>query len=282
MTSPIFRKEDVLIEALPYIQQFEQKTFVIKYGGAVMEDERLKSSVAQDVTLLRKIGIDVVVVHGGGKEITSLSSKLSIETKFVNGQRYTDENTRDVVQMVLAGSTNKDIVRRINIHGGKAVGVSGIDGGMIIVNKYVKEDLGLVGEVVDVNALLIKNLLRDGYLPVIAPLGVDKGGTVFNVNADVAAGSIAAALSAVKLVYLTDIEGVKINGELVSHLSQNEVEKHIADGTISGGMIPKVESALSALESGVQKVHIIDGRVDHALLLEIFTKEGIGTEIVNE
>lgn len=282
MTSPIFRKEDVLIEALPYIQQFEQKTFVIKYGGAVMEDERLKSSVAQDVTLLRKIGIDVVVVHGGGKEITSLSSKLSIETKFVNGQRYTDENTRDVVQMVLAGSTNKDIVRRINIHGGKAVGVSGIDGGMITVNKYVKEDLGLVGEVVDVNALLIKNLLRDGYLPVIAPLGVDKGGTVFNVNADVAAGSIAAALSAVKLVYLTDIEGVKINGELVSHLSQNEVEKYIADGTISGGMIPKVESALSALESGVQKVHIIDGRVDHALLLEIFTKEGIGTEIVNE
>lgn len=282
MTSPVFRKEDVLIEALPYIQQFEQKTFVIKYGGAVMEDEKLKSSVAQDVTLLRKIGIDVVVVHGGGKEITSLASKLSIETKFVNGQRYTDENTRDVVQMILAGSTNKDIVRRINIHGGKAVGISGIDGGMITVNKYVKEDLGFVGEVVDVNALLIKNLLRDGYLPVIAPLGIDKDGTVFNVNADVAAGSIAAALSAVKLVYLTDIEGVKINGELISHLSQNEAEKYIADGTISGGMIPKVESALSALESGVQKVHIIDGRVDHALLLEIFTKEGIGTEIVNE
>lgn len=282
MTSPVFKKEDVLIEALPYIQQFEQKTFVVKYGGAVMEDERLKSSVAQDVTLLRKIGIDVVVVHGGGKEITSLSSKLSIETKFVNGQRYTDENTRDVVQMVLAGSTNKDIVRRINIHGGKAVGISGIDGGLITVNKYVKEDLGFVGEVVDVNALLIKNLLRDGYLPVIAPLGVDKDGTVFNVNADVAAGSIAAALSAVKLVYLTDIEGVKINGELVSHLSQNETEKYIADGTISGGMIPKVESALSALELGVQKVHIIDGRVDHALLLEIFTKEGIGTEIVSE
>jgi acetylglutamate kinase len=282
VTSPVFRKEDVLIEALPYIQQFEQKTFVIKYGGAVMEDEKLKSSVAQDVTLLRKIGIDVVVVHGGGKEITSLSSKLSIETKFVNGQRYTDENTRDVVQMVLAGSTNKDIVRRINIHGGKAVGISGIDGGLITVNKYVKEDLGFVGEVVDVNASLIKNLLRDGYLPVIAPLGVDKDGTVFNVNADVAAGSIAAALSAVKLVYLTDIEGVKINSELVSHLSQNEAEKYIADGTISGGMIPKVESALSALESGVQKVHIIDGRVDHALLLEIFTKEGIGTEIVSE
>ena len=178
MTNPVFRKEDVLIEALPYIQQFEKKTFVIKYGSAVMEEERLKSSVAQYVTLLRKIGINIVVVHGGGKEITSLSSKLNIETKFVNGQRYTDENTRDVVQMVLAGSTNKDIVRRINIHGGRAVGVSGIDGGLITVNKYVKEDLGLVGEVVDVDASLIKNLLKEGYLPVIAPLGVDEGGTV--------------------------------------------------------------------------------------------------------
>ena len=282
MTNPIFRKEDVLIEALPYIQQFEEKTFVIKYGGAVMEDERLKSSVAQDVTLLRKIGINVVVVHGGGKEITSLASKLNIETKFVNGQRYTDESTRDIVQMVLAGSTNKDIVRRINIHGGRAVGVSGIDGGLITVKKYDKEDLGFVGEVVDVNASFIKNLLRDGYLPVIAPIGVDDSGTVYNVNADVAAGSIAAALSAVKLVYLTDIEGVKINGELVSHLTQLDVEKYIANGTISGGMIPKVVSALSALESGVQKVHIIDGRVEHALLLEIFTKEGIGTEIVSE
>jgi len=282
VTNPIFRKEDVLIEALPYIQQFEHKTFVIKYGGAVMEDEKLKSSVAQDVTLLRKIGIDIVVVHGGGKEITSLSSKLKIETKFVNGQRYTDEDTRDVVQMVLAGSTNKDIVRRINIHGGRAVGVSGIDAGMITVGKYEKDDLGLVGEVVDVNASLIKNLLRDGYLPVVAPLGVDKGGTVYNVNADAAAGPIAGALSAVKLVYMTDVEGVKINGELVSHLSQSDAEKYISDGIISGGMIPKVESALKALESGVQKVHIIDGRVEHALLLEIFTKEGIGTEIVQE
>ncbi len=282
MTNPIFRKEDVLIEALPYIQQFEEKTFVIKYGGAVMEDERLKSSVAQDVTLLRKIGINIVVVHGGGKEITSLASKLNIETKFVNGQRYTDGNTRDVVQMVLAGSTNKDIVRRINIHGGRAVGVSGIDAGLVTVDKYAKEDLGLVGNVVNVNPSLINNLLRDGYLPVIAPLGVDKEGTVYNVNADAAAGPIAGALSAAKLVYLTDVEGVIINGELVSHLTQSEVEKYISERTISGGMIPKVESALLALESGVQKVHIIDGRVDHALLLEIFTKEGIGTEIVSE
>ncbi len=282
MTNPIFKKEDVLIEALPYIQQFEQKTFVIKYGGAVMEDEQLKSMVAQDVTLLRKIGIDVVVVHGGGKEITSISSKLNIESKFVDGQRYTDESTRDVVQMVLAGSINKDIVRRINIHGGRAVGVSGIDAGLITVKKYQQQDLGLVGEVIDVNASFIKNLLRDGYLPVIAPIGVDENGIVYNVNADIAAGPIAAALGAAKLVYLTDIEGVKINGALVPHLSQNDAGKYIADGAISGGMIPKVKSALSALESGVQKVHIIDGRVEHALLLEIFTQEGIGTEIVSE
>ncbi len=279
MTQPNYRKEDVLIEALPYIQQFERTTFVIKYGGAVMQEENLKQMVAQDVTLLRKIGIDVVVVHGGGKEITSLAEKLSVETKFVNGQRYTNEEMRDVVQMVLAGSINKDIVRRINMHGGRAVGVSGIDANLVEVKQF-NEELGLVGEVTSVNSSFIKNLLKDGYLPVIAPIGVDDKGTVYNVNADIAAGPIAASLDAAKLVYLTDIEGVKANDELVSHLSQADVHNFIKDGTISGGMIPKVESALSALEAGVQKVHIIDGRVPHALLLEIFTKEGIGTEIV--
>ena len=281
MTEAAFRKEDVLIEALPYIQQFEHKTFVIKYGGAVMQDEELKSMVAQDVTLLRKIGIEVVVVHGGGKEITSLAEKLAIETKFVNGQRYTDENMRDVVQMVLAGSINKDIVRRINVHGGRAVGVSGIDANLVKVKK-LNEELGLVGEVTEVNSSFIRNLLNDGYLPVIAPIGVDNDGTIYNVNADIAAGPIAASLDAAKLVYLTDIEGVRANGSLVSHLTQPEAKKMISTGIISGGMIPKVDSALSALESGVQKVHIIDGRVPHALLLEIFTKEGIGTEIVSE
>ncbi len=281
MTNPIFRKEDVLIEALPFIQQFEKTTFVIKYGGAVMTDENLKASVAQDVTLLRKIGINVVVVHGGGKEITYLAEKLNLKTKFVNGQRYTDESMRDVVQMVLGGLINKDIVRRINIHGGRAVGVSGIDANLITV-KQLNKDLGFVGEVKDVNSSFIRNLLNDGYLPVIAPIGLDEEGIIYNINADIAAGPIAASLSATKLVYLTDIDGVKINGKLASHLTQSEAEKYIANGTISGGMIPKVESALSALDSGVQKVHIIDGRVDHALLLEIFTKEGIGTEIVSE
>ncbi|MFA5805300.1 MAG: acetylglutamate kinase [Melioribacteraceae bacterium] len=282
MTNPVFRKEDVLIEALPYIQQFERKTFVIKYGGAVMEDEQLKSMVAQDVTLLRKIGIDVVVIHGGGKEITALLQKLNIETKFVNGQRYTNEETRDVVQMVLAGSINKDIVRRINIHGGRAVGISGIDAGLVTVKKYEQDNLGLVGEVIDVNTSLIKNLLRDGYLPVIAPIGVDENGTVYNVNADIAAGSIAGALEAAKLVYMTDVEGVKINNHLISHLTKEDAENFIRDKIINGGMIPKVESALDAIDKGVLKVHIVDGRIPHALLLEIFTKEGVGTEIVGE
>jgi len=281
MTQPKFRKEDVLIEALPYIQQFENTTFVIKYGGAVMQDENLKQMVAQDVTLLRKIGINIVVVHGGGKEITSLAEKLDVETKFVNGQRYTNEEMRDVVQMVLAGSINKDIVRRINMHGGRAVGVSGIDANLVEV-KQLDESLGLVGEVTSVNSSFIVNLLKDGYLPVIAPIGVDDKGIIYNVNADIAAGPIAASLNATKLVYLTDIEGVKANGSLVSHLTQTDAKNFIKDGTISGGMIPKVDSALSALEAGVQKVHIVDGRVPHALLLEIFTQEGIGTEIVSE
>lgn len=282
MTTATFKKEDVLIEALPYIQQFEGKTFVIKYGGAVMEDEKLKTMIAKDVTLLRKIGINVVVIHGGGKEITSLSNKLNIPTKFVNGQRYTDEETLNVVQMVLAGSINKDIVRRINIHGGRAVGISGIDGDMIKVKKFEKENLGLVGEVVDINETLIKNLLKDGYLPVIAPMGIDNYGTVYNVNADIAAGSIAGAIDAAKLVYMSDTEGVKINNALAPHLTEKQILDFINKGIINGGMIPKVESALNALNAGVNKVHIVDGRIEHALLLEIFTEEGVGTEIVSD
>lgn len=274
------RKEDVLVEALPYIQQFEHTTFVIKYGGAAMEVEELKQTVAQDVTLLRKIGIDVVVVHGGGKEITALSKQLNIAITFVNGQRYTDEQTRDIVQMVLAGLVNKDLVRRINMHGGRAVGVSGIDAKLLTAKRFTETDLGLVGEVTSVNTALICNLLKDGYLPVIAPLGVDEAGTVYNVNADIAAGEIAAALNAAKLVYLSDIEGVKVDGMLLSHLAEEDARDYIRTGAINGGMIPKIESALRAVHAGVQKVHIIDGRVPHGLLLEIFTNEGIGTEIV--
>jgi acetylglutamate kinase len=281
LTTATFKKEDVLIEALPYIQQYESRTFVIKYGGAVMEDDKLKTMIAKDVTLLKKIGINIVVIHGGGKEITSLSNRLNLQTKFVNGQRYTDGETLSVVQMVLAGSINKDIARRINIYGGRAVGISGIDGEMIKVKKYQKEDIGLVGEVIGVNETLINNLLKDGYLPVIAPLGVDVNGTVYNVNADIAAGSIAGAINAAKLVYMSDTEGVKINNELVPHLTEKQIVDFIKNGFINGGMIPKVESALNALNSGVSKVHIIDGRIEHALLLEIFTEDGVGTEIVS-
>jgi len=281
LTNPIFRKEDVLVEALPYIQQFEQTTFVVKYGGAVMTDENLKSMIAQDVTLLRKIGINVVVVHGGGKEITSLADKLNLDTTFVNGQRYTDESMRDVVQMVLAGLINKDIVRRINIHGGRAVGLSGIDANLITVKK-VDDNLGLVGTVTDVNSSFIINLLQNGFLPVIAPIGVDSEGTIHNVNADIAAGPIAASLNAIKLVYITDTDGVQLNNERISHLTEAQAKKLIEDEIITGGMIPKVVSALSAIDAGVQKVHIINGKIEHALLLEIFTKEGVGTEIVNE
>ncbi|MGK9475696.1 acetylglutamate kinase [Melioribacter sp. OK-6-Me] len=282
MTLPKYRKEDVLVEALPYIQEFENKTFVVKYGGAVMEEENLKQMVAQDVTLLRKIGINIIVVHGGGKEITSLSNKLNIKTNFINGQRYTDQDTIGVVQMVLAGQINKDIVRRINMHGGRAVGISGIDGNLLGVKKYEKEDLGLVGEIENVNDRLLSNLMKDGYMPVIAPVGVDSRGTIYNVNADIAACYIAGAVTSSKLVFLTDVEGIKDGDRLLTHLTRSEAQNMIEDGIISGGMIPKVESAFRALEAGVKKVHIIDGRIPHALLLEIFTKEGVGTEIVDE
>lgn len=281
MTEAAFRKEDVLIEALPYIQQFEKKTFVIKYGGAVMEDELLKQMIAQDVTLLRKIGINIIVVHGGGKEITSLLKKLNIETKFINGQRFTDEKTRDVVQMILAGLINKDIVRRINIYSGRAIGISGIDSNLITVKKFDNYDLGYVGEILNVNVSLINNMISDGFLPVIAPLGVDEFGTVYNLNADIASSKIASAVNSIKLIYITDVEGVKENNKLISHLTEQRANELIDKRIISGGMIPKVSSALSALESGVEKVHIIDGRIPHALLLEIFTQEGIGTEIVS-
>ncbi len=280
-TTTTFSKEDVLVEALPYIQQFERTTFVIKYGGAAMEDEGLKQMVAQDVTLLRKIGIDIVVVHGGGKEITSLSKQLNIQTKFVDGQRYTDEQTRDVVQMVLAGLINKDIVRRINIHNGNAIGLSGIDAKLLVAKRYAEQDLGFVGEITQVNASFIRSMLKDGCLPVIAPLGVDDEGTVYNINADIAAAEIAKALGATKLIYLTDVEGIQAGKVLVKCLTQSDAEHLIRQKVIHGGMIPKVESALDALKVGVKKVHIIDGRKPHALLLEIFTTEGVGTEIVS-
>ncbi len=275
-------KTEILIEALPYISRYEGKTFVIKYGGAAMVDEDLKETFAQDVTLLKKIGIKVVVVHGGGKEITALASKLGIESRFVDGQRYTDKPMMDVVQMMLGGKTNQDIVARINLHDGNAVGASGIDADLLGVRARGSNDhdLGLVGEIASVNTSYLHQLLDNGLLPVIAPIGVNAAKEPHNINADVAASAVAAALKAEKLVFLSDVEGVVANGNLVHSMERAEavdlIERHI----ITDGMIPKIHSAFTALDAGVSKVHMIDGRVKHSLLLEIFTDEGIGTQLL--
>ena len=277
-------KEEVLIEALPYIQTYEGKTFVIKYGGAAMTEEQLKQTFAKDVTILRKIGINIVIVHGGGKETTEVAAKLGLETKFINGHRFTDEAMMNVILMVLAGKLNTEIVNLINTNGGNAVGLSGVDNNLLRARKLTngKDDLGLVGEVVTVNTQFINLLLQNGTMPVISPIGVGSNGEVFNINADLAAGSIASALGAEKLVYLSDIEGVLVNKRLVSTLTESEAQHFVKQGAIFGGMIPKVESAFDTLNAGVKKVHIIDGRVKHSLLLEIFTDEGIGTQMIHK
>jgi acetylglutamate kinase len=279
----IVEKTDTLIEALPYIQRYERKTFVIKYGGAAMIDESLREGFAQDVTILKKIGINIVVVHGGGKEVTETASALGIESRFINGQRYTDEKMMDVVQMVLAGKTNKEIVARINLHNGGAVGVCGIDAGLLRVNKSEPDgvDLGRVGEITAVNTEFLSLLIQHDIMPVVAPIGVDEGWQSYNINADVAAAAVAGALRAEKLVYLSDVKGVMIGDKFIPSLRQQEAEKYIKDGVIAGGMIPKVQSAFNALNAGVNKVHMIDGRVPHSMLAEIFTDEGIGTEVTH-
>ncbi len=277
-------KEEVLIKALPYIQTYEGKTFVIKYGGAAMTEEHLKQTFAKDVTILRKIGINIVIVHGGGKETTEIAGKLGLETRFINGQRFTDEQMMKVILMVLAGKLNKEITNLINLNGGNAVGLCGVDNNLLRAKKLTNgsADLGLVGEVTAVNTSFINLLLKEGMMPVISPIGVGPEGELYNINADIAAGSIASALKAEKLVYLSDIEGILVNRRLVSTLSRSEAQEHIKDGAIFGGMIPKVQSAFDTLNTGVNKVHIIDGRVKHSLLLEIFTDEGIGTQMVHE
>lgn len=277
-------KTDVLIETLPWISRYEGKTFVIKYGGAAMIDEELRETFAQDVTLLKKIGVKVAIVHGGGKEITELAGRLGIESRFVNGQRYTDAAMMDVVQMVLAGKTNKEIVARINQHDGDAVGLCGIDAGVLRVAPFREGgmDLGFVGTITNVNTAYLDLLLANGVMPVIAPIGVDAGWQVYNVNADVAAAAVAASLKAEKLVFLSDVEGILVDGELIHSVAEREAELLIETGVISKGMIPKVRSAFDALDAEVNKVHMIDGRVKHSLLLEIFTDRGIGTELVHD
>ncbi len=295
--SPV-EKAKVLQEALPYIREFHGKVFVIKYGGSAMTEDSLRESFAKDVVLLRYVGIKVVVVHGGGPQISRVLEKFGIKTSFVGGMRRTDRETMHVVEMVLSGDINKDIVALINRHSGKnvyAVGLSGRDGKLIKAKKLDKEryfskmglpipeeDVGYVGEVEEVNVDLLLSLLERNYIPVIAPVGVGEEGEAYNINADLVASEIACSLKAEKLIFLTDTEGVKDKeGRLISTLTKEKVMKLIEGGVIRGGMIPKLVSALEALERGVSKVHIVDGRIPHSVLLEIFTEEGIGTEIVS-
>jgi acetylglutamate kinase len=288
----LIEKAKILIEALPYIQTFRGKTFVIKYGGNAMIDEKLKQGFAQDVVLLRYIGINPVIVHGGGPQIGTTMERMGKKPTFVGGQRVTDEETMDIVEMVLGGKVNKEIVNLINQAGGTAVGLTGKDGGLIQARKLKMTkksettgeteiiDIGLVGEVTEVRPGALQALEQGAFVPVIAPVGVGAHGETYNINADLVAGAVAGALKAEKLILLTDQAGILDKDKnLIPSLNKKKVEDLVHKGTISGGMLPKTRSCFEALEAGCSKVHIIDGRVPHALLLEIFTQSGIGTEI---
>ena len=286
-------RADILLEALPYIKRFYNKTIVIKYGGHAMVDQDLKDKFARDVVMMKYIGINPVVVHGGGPQIGSLLKKLGKESKFIQGMRVTDEETMNIVEMVLVGMVNKEIVGLINQHGGKAVGLSGKDGNLIEAEKYYLTDekakntpseiidIGLVGKVKAVNTELIVSLGQSGFIPVIAPTGIGAQGETYNINADIVAGEVAAALKAEKLLLLTDVAGVlDANKNLINTMTDKQALNLIDEGIVEGGMFPKVKCCLKALRGGVKKTHIVDGRLKHAILLEVFTDEGIGTEIV--
>jgi acetylglutamate kinase len=282
------RRAEILMEALPYIREFRGKTVVIKYGGAAMEQAELKESFALDVILLRLVGINPVIVHGGGPQIGALMKRLGKEAHFVGGMRVTDAETVEIVEMVLVGKINKEIVGLINHHGGRAVGLSGKDADLLLARRRLHRlptgeevDIGFVGEVEAVNPEPIRLLEEHGFVPVIAPVGVGRGGETYNINADLVAGDLAAALGAEKLIHLTDVQGILDGaGRLVSTLTGKDAERLMQEGVIDGGMLPKVESSMRALRGGTAKAHIIDGRQPHAILLELFTREGIGTEIV--
>jgi acetylglutamate kinase len=284
---------DVLIEALPYIRKFNNATFVVKYGGHAMVDEKLKKSFALDIILMKYVGLNPVVVHGGGPQIGNFLKTLSMESQFIDGMRVTDKQTMDVVEMVLVGKVNKEIVALINQNGGHAVGLSGKDGGLLTAKKmkYLKKgvdnqppeiiDIGMVGKIVSINDKILRSLIESSFIPIIAPVGAGKKGETYNINADLVAGYIAASLNARKLILLTDTEGVlDKDSKLLSTLKVKEVGMLIENGTIRGGMIPKINCCIEAIKGGVKKAHVIDGRKDHALLLEVFTKVGVGTEIV--
>jgi acetylglutamate kinase len=291
MTSklPPTAKAGVLAEALPYIKRFHGKTIVVKYGGNAMTDEHLKQCFARDVVLLKLVGMNPVVVHGGGPQIESLLARVGKKGEFVQGMRVTDAETMEVVEMVLGGQVNKEIVNLINQHGGKAVGLTGKDGNFIRAKKLLMEnkdnpgdliDIGQVGDIVSIDPSLIALLDTGAFIPVIAPIGVGSEGETYNINADVVAGKIAEELKAEKLVLLTNTPGVlDQSGKLITGITPKQIDDMVADGTLSGGMLPKISSALDAARSGVKGVHIIDGRVEHALLLEILTDEGVGTLI---
>ena len=289
----LIEKANILVEALPYIRSFYGKTFVIKYGGAAQAEDSLKHAFAQDVVLMSYIGIRPIIVHGGGPLISETMKKMGKKPTFVDGHRVTDEETMDIVEMVLGGLINKQIVSLINAHGGRAVGLSGKDGGLIKAKKkrisksdlskdeYI--DIGLVGEVTEVCPDALLSLDRDGFVPVISPVGTGLKGETLNINADEISSAIAISLKAEKLIFLTDVGGIKDKKDnVLSTLSRARAKKLITAKTIAGGMLPKVKAALNAVEGGVKKTHIVDGRVPHCLLLEIFTQEGIGTEILGK
>ena len=280
-------KAEVLIEALPYIQRFNRKIIVVKYGGSAMIDEELKKQVIQDVTLLKLVGFKPIIVHGGGKEISKWVEKTGMTPEFVNGLRKTDEPTMEIAEMVL-NKVNKSLVQNVQSLGVNAIGISGKDGGLLKVEKKLSDgkDIGFVGEITDVNPKILMDLLEKDFLPIVCPIGMDENFVTYNINADDAACAIAKAVSAEKLAFLTDIEGVYKDKDdpdtLISELSVEEAKKLIGDGFIGGGMLPKLNNCIDAIEQGVSRVHILDGRIAHCLLLEIFTNKGIGTAIIGD
>ena len=285
----LIKKAQILVDALPYIQKFAGKTVVIKYGGNAMINEELKNQVMEDITLLKFIGLNPIVVHGGGPDISAALHEKGVQSRFVNGLRVTDEVTVKVAQQVLIGKTNKEIVSLLNQKGGKAIGVSGIDGSFIECEKQKaivdgdEVDIGYVGRIKSIKRNILDLLYNDQWIPVIAPIGTDEDGNSYNVNADTVASEVAMALGAEKLILLTDVEGIKdADGKVVYEATIHQINDMIEDGTISGGMIPKVQGCTQAIEGGVNSVHIIDGRIPHCLLLEIFTRTGIGSMIKSD
>ena len=275
-------KAYILNQALPYIQKYQHKTVVVKYGGSVMENNKLKESVMSDVALLSTLGIRVIVVHGGGKDITEMLKRVGIESKFINGLRYTDKETAEIVKMVLAGKVNKELVGILNSCGGKSLGICGIDGNMFKIKKYESnDDLGFVGDVEEVDSHLLETIITNKYTPIVATIGCDSEGNVYNINADTAAAKIAESLKAETLMFMTDTPGLLKDKDdestLIQRIKVDDLDKLLKDGTISGGMIPKVKHCINAVRNGVKKVFIMDGREPHSMIIQMFTDEGIGT-----